>query len=111
MFGITPLILAVLPLLLQLIFGTIAIFKSKPFQFKTVFLTNIVLQIVLGITSFYIANVNFSKYFDNNPDSIRCGMPLVGMMTLILFSAAMFFVVSLIQYLVKRLRERKVNPK
>ncbi len=109
MFGITPLILAVLPLLLQLILGTTVIFKSKPFNFKTVVLTNIVLQIALGFASFYIANANFSSYFEEHPNATRCGMPLIGIMSLILFSAVLFFLVIIIQYLIKRWRNRKIT--
>lgn len=109
MFGTTPLILIVLPLLFQLIFDTIAILKPIFLRFKAVLITNIVLQIVLSIVSFYIGSYNFSKYFEQNPTSTRCGMPLIGLATSIIFSALVLLIVIIIQYFVKRLLDRKTK--
>lgn len=105
MLGITPLILIVLPLLFQIIFGTISIFKNYSFKFKTVFITNIVLQFVFAITSYCIASYNFSKYFEQHPNSPRCGMPFVGLIGLTFISTLILFVVIVIQYFIKRWKE------
>ncbi|TDP00353.1 hypothetical protein [Flavobacterium sp. 245] len=109
MLGTTPLILIVLPLLFQLTFGTLAIFKPLLLKFKTVFIINIILQITFSILSFYIATQNFSKYLEQYPNSNRCGMAFVGLATLIILLAGALFTVIFIQYFIKKSKDRKVK--
>lgn len=102
MLGITPLILIILPLLFQLILGIITTNKTIPFRFRTLSIINFILQIVFVIIAFSLASYNFSQYFDENPNSSRCGMPLVGLMALSLLLTVTLIVVIFIQYLIKR---------
>lgn len=111
MLGKTPLILLIVPLFFQLVFGTIAILKPTFVKFKTVFITNIFLQIVLSIASYYIAIHNFSKHFEQYPTSNRCGMPFVGLITLFLFCCLALFAVIIIQFWIKKAMDKKSNPK
>src|SRR3954465_8035561 len=107
MIGITPLILIILPLLFQLILGTISLFRPALFRFKTISVTNIILQILFVISAFTIASNNFSRYFDQHPDSPRCGMPLLGLMIVSLLLTITVIVVILIQFLIKRWYHKK----
>ena len=109
MLGITPLILIILPLLLQLIFGTIAIYKTILFRFKTISIINFILQILFAITSFCIASYNFSQYFDQHPNSTRCAMPLLGLVMLSVILTVALIVVMIIQYLLKRWKDKKAK--
>lgn len=106
MLGQTPLVLIVLPVLFQLIFGTIAILKPSPLKFKTVFIVNIILEVILSITAFYIASHNFSRYIEQNPNSNRCAMAFVGLGTLVVLSALILFAIISIQYLIKKTRDK-----
>lgn len=107
--GITSLVLIFLPLLFQLIFGTISIFKPILFRFKVVSIINSILQIVFVITAFNIASYNFSKYFDQHPNSTRCAMPLVGLVMLSLLLTAALFAIIFIQYSIKKSKDKKTK--
>ena len=107
MFGSIPFILIILPLLSQLLFGTFAIFKPGSFKFKKVLILNILLQIVCSVISLYTATTNFSRFHDEHPDVTRCGMPLLAIAALILFTFLVVLVVIIIQYFIKRWRENK----
>ena len=109
MIGITPLILIILPLLFQLIFGTISLFRPLLFRFKTISVTNIILQIVFAIAAFTIASYNFSRYFDQHPHSPRCGMPILALMMVSLLLTVAVIVVILIQFLIKKWNHKKAK--
>jgi len=109
MLGTFPLILIVLPLLFQLLFGTMSLLRPILFPFKTVAVTSITLQIAFSIIGFSIASHNFSEYFDQHPNSTRCAMPLLGFATLSIFLAIVVIITIVIQFLIKKWKERKAK--
>lgn len=102
MFGISPLILIILPLVFQIIFGRKAIAESITLEFGTVCLISFISQIVLSIIAFYLASYNFNQYLEQNPNSSRCGMGFVGLIMSSLLLTFILIVVIIIQYFVKK---------
>ena len=64
MYGITPLILIVLPLFFQIIYGRKAIGEDIKWNFGTIVIIGVVSQIIVSVISFYIASYNFEKSLD-----------------------------------------------
>ncbi|MFH6994031.1 hypothetical protein [Flavobacterium sp. FlaQc-48] len=106
MYGITPLILIIIPLLFQIIIGRKAIGETISLKFGMVCLISLIAQIVLSILSFYIVSYNFNKYFEQNPDSSRCGIPLLGFIMLSFLFIVILIIVIIIQYFIKRSYEK-----
>lgn len=106
MLGIFYFFLMILPLLAQLLFGTMAIYKVIPVKFKILSQVNFILQIVFAILSFYIGSYNISKYFDQHPNTTRCGMPLLALIMFSILLVIGFVVILAIQYLIKMYREK-----
>lgn len=101
MLAILPLILMLLPLLFQFIYGTKAIRKTTSMTFGKVSLTSFILQILFSSAIFGVAYYNFSKYFDEHPDKARCLTPIAGLIFLLLFMTIMLFVTIAVQYFIK----------
>ncbi len=106
MYGTSPLILIILPLIFQLIFGRKAIAESISLKFRTVCLISFISQIVLSIMAFYVASYNFNQYLEQNPNSFRCGMGFLGLIVLSLLLTFILVVVVIIQYFIKRSYEK-----
>ncbi|KFF11722.1 hypothetical protein [Flavobacterium hydatis] len=111
MLNIAPLILIILPVLFQLIVGTKVIFDKKPtkLKFGRISLMSFIFQMIFSVAAIFIANYNLSKYFDQHPNTTRCGMPFLG----VIFGVALLFIVLcfiiFLQFLIKKWRERKVK--
>lgn len=102
MFVIISLILIILPLLFQIIFGRKAIGETISFSFTEVCFISFVLQIIFAILSFKIASYDFT---DNHGQS-RCGMWIMGLLGLVFISIILLIVIIIIQYFIKRSYEK-----
>jgi hypothetical protein len=102
MFGISPLILIILPLVFQIIFGRKAIAESITLEFGTVCLISFISQIVLSIMAFCLASYNFNQYLEQNPNSFRCGMGFVGLIMLSFLFSIILVIVIIVQYYIKK---------
>lgn len=91
-----PLILILLPLLFQIIFGRKAIGGDIKLRFGTVCFISILGQIVLTIVALNLIVYYLQK--NNNP----CGMPLVGLVMVSLFFSGILFITILIQDRIKK---------
>lgn len=100
MYGITPLVLIILPFLFQLIYGQKAISKTIPLKFRTVILISILLQIVLSIISFNLAIYNFTESVQDRLPS--CGMWMIGIYFVNLLSIIILLLIIIVQYFIKR---------
>jgi hypothetical protein len=111
MFGIACLILVILPILFQLIVGSKTIFfkNSTKLKFGKISLISFISQIIFSIAAIYIANYNLSKYFDEHPNSTRCGMPFFGVLMSIIFFIIVLCIIILLQFFIKILKERKAK--
>ncbi|KQX15533.1 hypothetical protein ASC72_01240 [Flavobacterium sp. Root420] len=106
MFGIIPLVLILSPLIFQLIFGRKAIVKSTTLEFGTVSLISIILQIVLTIIAYSVASYNYNKYFEEHPNTTRCGMGSLALFGFTILCFTILLLVMIIQYFVKRYYEK-----
>ena len=100
MYGPIPLILIVLQLLFQIIFGRKAIREDIKLKFGTISIISFILQIVLSIISFVIASHHLEESF--KAGEFRCGMGLLGIIALSLFFTFFLLITMLIQYFIKR---------
>lgn len=111
MLNIAPLILIILPVLFQLIVGSKIIFdkKTTKLNFRKISSISFISQIIFSIAAVFIANYNLSKYFDQHPNTTRCGMPFLG----VIFGVVLLFIVLcfiiFLQFLIKKWRERKTK--
>ena len=105
MYGITPLILIVLPLLFQIIFGRKAIGGDIKLKFGEICVISFLFQISLTIISFSIASYNFEKNLEGH--GYRCGMGLLGIIVLSFFFTIFLITTMLIQYYIKKSYENK----
>jgi hypothetical protein len=90
------LILIILPLLFQIIFGRKAIGRDIKLSFGTVCLISFLGQITFTIVLFNIITYYLKK--NNN----LCGMPLVGLVTVSLFFSLILFITMIIQDRIKK---------
>lgn len=106
MYGISPFILLVIPFLIQIIWGTKAILKTTDLKFSHISIVAIVLQIPLSVLSVYIAseNINANSEYQN-----RCGLVMLGIVAFNFLFAILLLVTILVQFLIKRYREKKVE--
>ena len=107
MLTILPLLLIILPVLSQLIWGTFSIYRSASFKFSQISWINFILQIVLSFVAFNIADYNFSKQYEQYPNPMRCGMPLVGMAVACFFLLFVLILILAIQFIIKRWRAKR----
>jgi uncharacterized membrane protein len=107
MLNILPLLLIILPVLSQLIWGTISIYKPALFKFSQISWINFLLQIILSFVAFNIADYNFSKQYERYPNPMRCGMPLVGMAVACFFLLFVLILILAIQFIIRRWRAKR----
>ena len=89
-------IIIILPLLFQIIFGRKAIGGDIKLSFGEVCLISFLGQILLTITSFKLIVYYLKK------NNTTCGMPLVGLIILSLFFSVILFITMLIQARIKK---------
>ncbi|MBL0737371.1 hypothetical protein JI750_10765 [Flavobacterium sp. GN10] len=107
MLEILPLILILLPVLFQLIMGTKTVYKPISLTLSSVSWISIVSYILVSIISFYIVDYNFSKQYEQYPNPIRCGMPLLGIVMACFFLLFILVLVISIQFWIKRCKENR----
>lgn len=105
MLNILPLILITLPVLSQLILGTLSVYKPASFKFGIISWINFVLQIIFSFVAFNIADYNLAKLYE--PNTPRCGMPLVGMAVACFFLLLVLILIIVIQFLIRRSRAKR----
>ncbi|MBF4519301.1 hypothetical protein IRZ71_23385 [Flavobacterium sp. ANB] len=106
MLGILYLIVIILPILFQFVYGRKAIYKTTSMKFGTISLISFAAQIIFSIIYFYIANYNFSKHFEEHPNETKCGMPLLAALVSLAFLIVVLIVLIIIQYFVNRYRKK-----
>ncbi|SHG23259.1 hypothetical protein [Flavobacterium defluvii] len=104
MYGISPFILIILPLLFQLVYGRKSIGESISLKFGTVSLISFILQVVLSIAACYIASYNFTESLEGRP--YRCGMGILGIIVLVFLLTIILLIVIIVQYFIKRSYEK-----
>lgn len=100
MYGVTPIILIILPLIFQIIYGRKAIGEDIKWPFGTVCIISFLSQIILSFVSFSIAVYNFNKTFKEN--EFRCGTGLVAFAFLIFIFTIFLLITMIVQYFIKR---------
>jgi len=108
MLNVLPLLLIILPVLSQLILGTFSIYKPSSLKFSQISWIHFLLQIILSFVAFNIADYNFSKQYEQYPNPMRCGMPLVGMAVACFFLLFVLILIIVIQFLIKRWRVKEI---
>ncbi len=108
MLNVLPLLLIILPVLSQLRLGTFSIYKPSSLKFSRISWINFILQIILSFVAFNIADYNFSKQYEQYPNPMRCGMPLVGMAVACFFLLFVLILIIVIQFLIKRWRVKEI---
>lgn len=96
----STLILIILPLFFQIIFGRKAIAESITLEFGTISMISIILQIVLTIIAFLIASNNFEE--PHNGNTYRCGMGIIGIFMLSFLFSIILVIVIIVQYNIKK---------
>lgn len=107
MYGISPFILIILPLLFQLIFGRKAIAESISLKFGTISLISFFLQITLSIAACFIASYNFTESLEGRP--YRCGMGILGIIAFVFSFTIILLIVIIAQYFIKRSYDKNFN--
>lgn len=103
MIGITSLLIVVLPILFQLILGTMSAKGALKIKFGMYSLLNIVTQILFSIVSYYIAVYNSENYYKIHPDQLKCGTGFAALFFFI-FAAFLFLLfIIIVQYIIKSL--------
>ncbi|RYJ36536.1 hypothetical protein NU08_4467 [Flavobacterium anhuiense] len=107
MLEILPLILLALPVLFQLILGTKTIYKPASLKFSSASWISFVSFILFSFIAYYIVDYNFSKQYEQYPNPIRCGMPLLGIVMASLFLLFILILIIVSQFLIKRRKESR----
>ena len=105
MFGYLPLILILLPLFFQIIYGRKAIGEDIRLKFGTVCLISLLSQTILSFIAFSIATYNFEKSFAGK--EYHCGMGILGIIILAILITFVLLATILIQYFIKRSYEKR----
>ncbi|OIV41762.1 hypothetical protein [Flavobacterium johnsoniae] len=111
MLGIISLILILLPIIFQFIYGTKAIYKTTSLKFVNVSLISFAAQILLSIVYYYISYYNFSKYFEEHPNATRCGTGLAASIFGLFFLIAVLIGVILVQYIIMIWKKYRMSLK
>jgi hypothetical protein len=96
-----PLILILIPLVFQIVFGRKAIGEDIKLGFGTICLLSFLGQILLSIVAFFIMTNSLQK------NANFCGLPLVGLVVVSLFFTFILIVTILIQYSIKKSYEKE----
>lgn len=107
MFGTTPVILITLPLLFQLLFGIKAIRDKFSITLTNLSFISLVSQLVLSIVSYKVASYNFDQYFEQHPNTTKCGMGFLGLIGFTVFLSIVLIIVIIIQYFISRYKENR----
>lgn len=107
MLELLPFILLLLPILFQLILGTKTIYKPASIKFSSASWISFISYILFAFISYYIVNYNFSKRYEQYPNPIRCGMPLLGIVMASFFLLFILILIIVIQFLIKRRIENR----
>lgn len=99
MYGINPLLLLVLPMIFQIIFGRNFQYETIKLSFFKVSLISFLLQILVSYLAFQIVSHNLRS---NSNGEIHCGMPLLGLIFLEFIFIIILVVTIVIQYFMKR---------
>lgn len=109
MLNILPTLLIILPVLSQLIFGAISIYKPTSLKFSTISWLNFIIQLTFSFVAIYIVNYNFSKYFEEHPNVTKCGMPFLSFIMATMFFIVVLIVIIIIQFLTKKWRDKQLR--
>lgn len=104
MLGILSLILVILPLIFQIVFGRKAIGESIKLKFGRVCIISLILQLIFALISFKIILYNLNKRIESH--EFACGMPLVGLFVITLFFSFFLIITIIIQYFIKKSYEK-----
>lgn len=107
MLEISPLLLLTLPLLFQLIMGTKTIYKPAFLKFSAASWISFTSYILFAFIAYYIVDYNFSKQYEQYPNPIRCGMPLLGIVMASFFLFFILILIVAIQFLIKRRKSKR----
>lgn len=106
MYGINPLLLLVLPMIFQIIFGRNFQYETIKLSFFKVSVISFLLQILVSYLAFQIVSHNLGS---NANGEIHCGMPLLGLIFLELIFIIILVVTIIIQYFMKRWYHRNTK--
>ncbi|KRD10115.1 hypothetical protein ASE21_10360 [Flavobacterium sp. Root901] len=107
MFGISPFIFILLPLLFQLFYGEKAIHKTISKSFGTITFISLISQIIFSVIAFYIASYNFTKSLEGRP--YRCGMGILPIVAFAFLFTIILLIVIIVQYFIKKSHDKKSN--
>lgn len=99
MYVINPLLLLILPLIFQIIFGIKSIGDRLQLNFSKVCFISILSQFICSYLTYQIVSHNLKI---NSNGQIHCGMPLMALIVLEIFLIIILLVITLIQFLIKR---------
>jgi len=99
MYGILLLLLLILPLLFQVIYGRKAILESIKLNLSKVSLISFFSQILF---SFFALNLLDYKIRSESDGQFHCGMPFVGLIIMELFFTALLIIAMLIQFSIRK---------
>ncbi len=106
MYGITPFILLVIPLIIQIIWGTKSIHKTTSLKFVSISIITVLLQIPLSFLSVYIASENINA----NPEfQTRCGLIMLPIVAANFLAALLLLLTIVVQFFIKRFRDKKLK--
>lgn len=109
MLDVIPLLLLVLPILFQLLFGTKTIYKTDSLKFSRISWISFIAYILFSFIAFYITEYNFSKKYEQYPNPVRCGMPLLGVALACFYLLFVLILIFLIQFFIKRWKDKKAQ--
>lgn len=96
MTGYIIILLIIFPTLFQIIYGRKAIGEDIKLRFSEVSIISFISQFVLTIVSFKLTTYML------NDKGIKCGMPLVGILSLSFLFTIILIIVIVVQYLIKK---------
>ncbi|MHC0444833.1 hypothetical protein ACWA1F_05455 [Flavobacterium sp. 3-218] len=106
MYGISPFVLLLIPLLIQIIWGTKAINKTTNLKFVPISITTVLLQIPLSFLSVYIASENLNA----NPEfQTRCGLIMLPIVSANFLAGLLLLLTIVVQFFIKRFRDKKLE--
>ena len=102
LFAVSCLII-VLPLLTQIVFGSILAFKRTKSNFDLLCIINMIAQVITIIIALNIIEI------DTKNAGVRCGIPQTAMIFLGIISAIALVLIVGIQIVIRKYRKRKVT--
>lgn len=102
LFAVSCLII-VLPLIAQIVIGSLSVYKKIKWNFNLICLINMFTQIVCILSALKIISI------EPKNNEFRCGMPQAAMVFLGISSFITFIIVTGIQLLIKKFRNKKIT--